>query len=127
MPLIGSLVLMIGLTVAANLLMKLGASKTPSSLLLGILSWTTFLGLMSFGLAGLAYSYVLKSLPLNVAQSFAAAQFVAVILASYIILAESISPGRWFGIGLIAFGIAVVALTSDNPEAGVPAAQIERQ
>jgi undecaprenyl phosphate-alpha-L-ara4N flippase subunit ArnE len=59
-------------------------------------------------LAACFYILVLQWLPLNVAQSFAAAQFIAVILASTWILSEPIGPGQWLGITLIAVGIAIV-------------------
>jgi drug/metabolite transporter (DMT)-like permease len=44
-----------------------------------------------------------------VAQSVTAAQYIAVILASAVVLAEPISGPRWVGIALIACGIAIVA------------------
>jgi undecaprenyl phosphate-alpha-L-ara4N flippase subunit ArnE len=72
------LVAMISCTVLANLLMKLGADDASSGTLLGFMSWRTFAGLAAFGFAAAA----LRFLPLNAAQSYAAAQFVAVILAS---------------------------------------------
>ncbi len=62
--------------------MKLGSEDAPTPFLLGSLSWRTMLGLLAFGRAGLFYAAVLRAPPLSVAQSFAAAQFVAVILAS---------------------------------------------
>jgi multidrug transporter EmrE-like cation transporter len=101
---------MIGCTVAANLVMKLGAKDPPSPLLVGLISWRTALGLMVFGIGGLAYALVLRSLPLNVAQSYAAVQYVAIILASRILLGEPIELARWIGISLIVIGIAVLAV-----------------
>jgi undecaprenyl phosphate-alpha-L-ara4N flippase subunit ArnE len=47
-------------------------------------------------------------LPLNIAQSFAAGQFIAVILAASLVLSEAISTAQWVGIFLIAAGIAIV-------------------
>jgi drug/metabolite transporter (DMT)-like permease len=44
----------------------------------------------------------------NVAQSFAAAQFVAVIPASSWLLSERIGTSQWVGITLIAVGILIV-------------------
>jgi undecaprenyl phosphate-alpha-L-ara4N flippase subunit ArnE len=107
------LLAMIACTVAANLLMKLGSEDPPSPLLLGFLSWRTVWGLASFGFAGLFYAAALRYLPLNVAQSYAAAQFVAVILASRLILGEPIALTRWVGITMIAAGIVVVAVSQD--------------
>jgi undecaprenyl phosphate-alpha-L-ara4N flippase subunit ArnE len=48
---------------------------------------------------------------LNVAQSFAAFQFVAVILAAWLILGEPISLVRGAGIMLICAGIFLVGLS----------------
>lgn len=100
---------MISFTVIANLLLKTGAvGGAPGEPIGHLLNWRVALGLASFGLAACFYIVVLQWLPLNVAQSFAAAQFIAVILASTWLLAEPIGPGQWLGIALIASGIAVV-------------------
>ncbi len=104
-----ALIAMVGCTVMANLLMTLGSAEPPSPYLLGILSLRTVSGLAVFGLGGLFYTVVLRFLPLNVAQSYAAAQFISVIIASQLILGEVVPPARWAGITMIAIGIAVVA------------------
>jgi drug/metabolite transporter (DMT)-like permease len=103
-------VLMIGSTVSANLLLKAGASAdgVSQNLLSGLLSWQTLSGLAFFGAAAATYFVILTWLPLNVAQSFAAAQFIAVILAARVFLAEPIDGAQWFGIAFIATGIAIV-------------------
>lgn len=103
---------MIICTVVANLLMKVGAGDNNSAVLFGILSWRTFIGLATFASAAMLYSVVLKTLPLNLAQAYASAQFIAVICAAALLLGEPISPMRWAGIGCIALGIAIVASTS---------------
>src|SRR5262245_5934050 len=100
---------MIALTVIANLTLKLGAEDPPAPLLLGVYSWRTIAGFAAFAAAGLVYAKVLQYLPLNVAQSYATAQFVAVIVSSRLFLGEPIPFGRWVGIGLIIGGILVVA------------------
>ena len=103
---------MITCTVVANLLLKAGARPVPSEpLLFGAFSWKLVAGLGVFACAALLYAWVLRWVPLNVAQSFASAQFVAVILASALVLAEPIPVSRWLGIGLIAAGILVVAVS----------------
>src|SRR5258706_13886663 len=97
---------MMGCTVVANLLMKQGALAAPAErVLFGIMGWRTFSGFCVFALAGLLYSWILRFMPLNVAQSFASLQFVAVILASSLVLSEPILSGRWFGIALIGEGV----------------------
>ena len=101
---------MISFTVIANLLMKSAALMDASRATWWepFLNWRLLAGFVSFGVAAVIYALLLKVLPLNVAQSFASAQFVAVILASAIVLSEPISPAQWVGIALIACGIAVV-------------------
>lgn len=103
-------VAMISFTVMANLLMKLGADELvgTTSLLARLQSWKLMLGLVFFGLAAIVYVVILGWLPLNVAQSFAAAQFIAVIIGARVVLMEPISILQWGGIVLIAIGIAVV-------------------
>lgn len=115
MKLIIAFISMIGCTVVANLLLKVG-SKGPASqrIILGLFGWQTFVGAIVFGCAMLVYIWILRVLPLNLAQSFAAAQFICVILASAIVLSEHIPPVRWFGIAMIFFGILVVSLTTDQ-------------
>jgi multidrug transporter EmrE-like cation transporter len=104
---------MISCTVIANLLLKIGAGAPPDQrIFLGSLSLISLAGFVMFGLSGVIYALLLRTLPLNVAQSFTAAQFVAVIVASSWILAEPISPLRWMGIMLIIAGILVVAFTA---------------
>ena len=73
-----------------------------------LLNWRIAAGFASFAVAALFYTIVLRSVPLNVAQSFTAAQFVAIILASAFVLSEPIGALRWLGIALIACGIAIV-------------------
>lgn len=103
------LLAMISFTVIANLLLKTGAvAGGPGQPLTHLLNWRVILGLASFGMAACFYIVILQWLPLNVAQSFAAAQFIAVIVASAWLLSESIGFGQWLGISLIAAGIAVV-------------------
>ena len=102
---------MISFTVAANLLLKTGAvagGPEPGGQFTHLVNWRVFLGLVSFGLAACFYILVLQWLPLNVAQSFTAAQFIAVILASTWLLSEPIGPSQWVGITLIALGILIV-------------------
>jgi drug/metabolite transporter (DMT)-like permease len=105
---------MIAFTVIANLLLKTGAvmgREAGGAWWAQLLNWRIVAGLGSFGVAGLLYTVVLRWLPLNVAQSFTAAQFVVTILASAWVLSEPITAARWIGIALIAAGIAIVGWT----------------
>lgn len=94
---------MIGCTVAANLLLKTGAvaGGPGQGGITHLFNWRVLFGLVTFGLAACFYIVILQWLPLNVAQSFTAAQFVAVILASAWVLSEPIGPGQWAGIAIV--------------------------
>ncbi|MDO8347226.1 MAG: EamA family transporter [Rugosibacter sp.] len=104
---------MVSLTVIANVLLKSGASApgVSSEHLWSLLNWRVIAGLASFALGAGFYVLILNKLPLNVAQSFAAVQFVAVILASFLVLGEPIGGLRWAGIALIVAGITLVGIT----------------
>jgi drug/metabolite transporter (DMT)-like permease len=104
---------LISLTVPANLLLKLGAGASAAErVLFGLLGWKSLAGLALFGCGGMLYAVLLRQVPLNVAQVFAAAQFVGVVMVASLMLGEPISPARWLGIGCICFGILLVGLTA---------------
>jgi undecaprenyl phosphate-alpha-L-ara4N flippase subunit ArnE len=79
--------------------------------LLGVFSWQSFVGLALFAIGGLIYALVLRALPLHVAQAFAAAQYIAVVMAASLLLRERIACTTWFGIGFIVVGIVLVGAT----------------
>jgi drug/metabolite transporter (DMT)-like permease len=109
---LGGLVAVVGFTIAANVMLKLGAAAPASDrIVLGMFGWKTIFGLALFGCGGLVYAAVLRWVP-HVAQSFTAAQFIGVIGAASIVLSEPISPIRWVGIGCICLGILLVGLTA---------------
>ena len=119
---------MISFTVVANLILKQGAMiPADDRIILGIMGWKSLVGLIAFGCAGVIYAVVLRWLPLNVAQSVASLQFVAVILASAFILGEQVPFVRWVGIACIAVGILLVSTTVSGPSADSAASrQIHR-
>jgi multidrug transporter EmrE-like cation transporter len=108
-------VLLIGVVlanIAANVLMKLGASAAaPGAGLMALVNTRVVAGIACFGLSAVLYVIALRSVPLNVAQSVAALQFAGVILASFFLLNESLGAARAVGIGLIFVGICVVVLS----------------
>jgi drug/metabolite transporter (DMT)-like permease len=118
MKVVTGFVMMICCTVTANIFMKLGAMVPLEHRLFGIVDWKTVLGLGSFAAAGMIYAWILAFLPLNVAQSLMAAQFIAVIFASSLVLSEPIPLSRWLGIALIFIGILVVSVTGMLPAEG---------
>jgi len=100
---------MVSFTVIANLLLKTGAiAGTPGQGIGHLVNWRVLLGFVSFGVAACFYTALMQWVPLNVATSFAAAQFVAVIVAARFFLSEPIDWMQWAGIALIALGISLV-------------------
>ena len=99
-------------TVLGNLLLKTGVQHpgVASVWPLSLLNARTALGAVVFCFAMVFYMMVLRRTALNLAQSIFALQFVLVIVAAYFILHEPISLQRWFGIGLIAAGLFVIAM-----------------
>ena len=59
------------------------------------------------------YAFLLHRVPLNIAQVFTSAQFVAVVVAASLVLSEPISPACWLGIACVGFGIALVGATTN--------------
>ena len=71
------------MTVAANLMLKLGAGVPQAErILFGALGWKSVAGLALFGCGGLLYAILLRRVPLNLAQVFASAQYVGVVAAA---------------------------------------------
>lgn len=96
------------INVCASLLLKTGANLEKAPLLLNLLSWRSFFGLACFGLGGLAYAWILRIVPLGIAQAVLASQYVFTVLAAWALLHERISAGQWLGFLLIACGLALV-------------------
>ena len=106
---------MIGFMAAGALLLKTGAVGSGWQPVQGgpMLNMRVLAGLGLYVISVSFYIMLLRVVPLNVAQAFAAAQFVVVILASHALLGEEISPARWAGLALIFAGIAIVGWTYD--------------
>ena len=110
--------LTICLTVAANLFLKKGANEPSSTLILGFIGWKTLAGWMAFGFALIAYTLLLRYVPLHFAASITSAKFIGVVLAAWFILNERIVGQQWIGILLIAIGITVISLAArESPSA----------
>lgn len=103
-------VLTVGLTVVANLALKRGASEPTSAVFLNIVGWRTIGGFFAFGFALIAYTMLLRFVPLHFAASITAAKFIGVVLAAWFVLHERVHAQQWAGMVLIAVGILVVSL-----------------
>ncbi|HZM16053.1 MAG TPA: EamA family transporter [Candidatus Krumholzibacteria bacterium] len=105
-------------TACANVLQKkamqgLGEVTVPSVEALRRLLVSPHLwgGLGCWALALVSYMIILSRVPLNVATSIASLSFVAVLLASRLVLGEPIPPLRILGFACILVGMSIVAYT----------------
>ncbi len=100
-------------TVAANLLLKAGVAADPTGgFITKLLQPHVLLGLALFGAGAMLYLLVLARLPLNVAQSALALQYVGVMLGSVVVLGEPMPPARLLGAALITSGVILVGLSA---------------
>ena len=74
-----------------------------------------WVAITSYGVALASYLVLLTRVPLNVATSIAALNFVAVLLAARIVFGEPIPGLRYIGFGCILIGIYLVSLTQQAP------------
>ena len=109
-------------TVAANLLQKkavgsLGPVAGVSLAFLRRLLASPYLwgGMGAYSLALCMYLVLLSRVPLNVATSITALNFVAVLLASRLVLGESIPALRYLGFACILAGLCIVSMTQQAP------------
>jgi drug/metabolite transporter (DMT)-like permease len=100
-------------TVSANLMLKLSAGDPEAQRIFGLLGWKSAARLALFGCGWIVYAFLLRRVPLNIAQVFTSAQFVGVVVAASLVLGEPISAARWLGIACISSGIALVGLTAN--------------
>lgn len=122
--------LTVGLTVAANLLLKKGANETSSPAIFGLIGWRTLGGFAAFGFALIAYTMLLRFVPLHFAASITSAKFICVVLAAWLVLHERVNGQQWLGMALIAIGILVVSIAprhdASEPETPPPGVVDER-
>lgn len=98
----------VAINVCANLLLKIGASEPASPLLLHVLSLRSFCGLLCFGFGGVAYAWLLRFVPLGVAQAVLASQYIFTILGAWLLLKEHVDGVQLIGFLLVAIGIGLV-------------------
>jgi hypothetical protein len=75
---LGGFFAVIAFTVGANLMLKLGAGASEVERVFGLLGWKSVAGLALFGCGGIVYAFLLRRVPLNIAQVFTSAPFVGV-------------------------------------------------
>lgn len=75
-----------------------------SSFLIGWLA----LGILAYGVATLAYFYVLSRVHLSWAYGIGGLSYIFATLLAYFVLAESVPPLRWVGVIVITIGVVLI-------------------
>jgi drug/metabolite transporter (DMT)-like permease len=104
-----TMLLIVASNVMGTVLIKVGASPPPDrAYLFGLFGWQTAAGIACFGAGVLLYAWVLKYLPLHIAQAVASLQFAGNVLAAAFLLGETITAEKWLGIVFILVGLSIV-------------------
>lgn len=98
----------VALNVCANFLLKAGAGDQPSPWLLNILSLRSFSGLFCFGLGGIAYAFLLRYVPLGIAQAVLASQYIFTVVGSWLLFNENFDFTQVIGFILVGIGICLI-------------------
>jgi multidrug transporter EmrE-like cation transporter len=120
--LIGMILVSVTLAAIAQVTLKIGMDRVTeanggnlafsgSSLKQILTSGYVWLGLMIFAASALFWLFSLSRASLSFAYPFAALGYVVIVLASIVILHESVPPLRWAGVALICAGIVLVSFT----------------
>lgn len=119
---LGLLVVSVSLAAAAQFALKAGMNhvgrigSSDLSLPLTVASrvgrqplvWT---GLLLYGVSALFWLVVLSRIPLSVAYPFVGLSYMVVVALAQFFLHEHVPALRWFGVVIVAIGIAIVGLS----------------
>ena len=103
------------LDTTGELLLRKGSLAAPkvggAAAVFGItslMSWWTWIGIVSYCLSLVSWLYVLRSVPLSIAFPLINIVPALVPLGAWAFLGEYVSPKRWLGIGLIMCGVLAI-------------------
>lgn len=113
LQLVAIVLFMVIAAAGGNLLMKLGADATNDvSMVYRLMDWRILIGLSLFALSAVLYIVLLGALPLNVAQSMMALQYVVVMITSVLLLGEALPLLRLLGAGFVVVGVLLIGLSA---------------
>lgn len=100
------------LNAAGQVLFKAARVAQPGASLTDLfLQPVTWAGFFLYGLSAICWLWVLSRVPLSFAYPVLALSFPLVVALSAFLFAESISPLRWGGVGVIVLGVSLMART----------------
>lgn len=71
-------------------------------------SMQVLVGLSLYAVSAVTWLMALRRVELSVAYPLVATGYVIVVIASYFLFQESISPQRWLGLGFITIGVILL-------------------
>lgn len=104
-------------TVLANYCFKIAATNfgdmsfSGDTLMKAASTPYIWFGVIAYALAAVAWFVSLSLVPLNIAVSVSAFVYVIIILVAWLVFQEEVPLSRWFGIGMITFGMILIGRT----------------
>lgn len=105
------------LNACAQLFLKMGASKLTQSghtlaLVKQAINIPMLLGFGCYGASILLWIYALSKVDVSYAYPFQALGYIFVVVTSFFLLHESLTPSKLIGVGLITLGVFFIARTA---------------
>ncbi len=109
---VGVLLLVIGLNAAGQILFKAARAAQPDAPLLSLfLQPETWVAFIIYGLSAISWLWVLSRVQLSLVYPMLSLTFPIVVALSAVLFSEAILPMRWAGVGVIVFGVSLLART----------------
>ncbi len=109
---IWTLLLVIGLNSAGQILFKaVRAAHPDATVLLLFLDFKIWAAFIIYGLSALCWLWVLSRAQLSFVYPMLSLTFPIVVGLSAVLFSESILPMHWAGVGVIVFGVSLLART----------------
>jgi uncharacterized membrane protein len=109
----------LGLAVVGQVLLKIGMGQVRDVLPAGAgavtlltkaaTNWMVIVGLVGYVISAASWLLVLAKADLSQVYPFAGLTVITVALASWLILKEPMTPGRWIGTLIVFIGVTMVA------------------
>ena len=109
---LGGILLSVALNAAGQICFKAARMAQPDASVLALfLHPETWGGLLIYGLSAVCWLWVLARAQLSLAYPILSLTFPIVLGLSAVFFAETITPLRWAGVGVIVVGVSLLART----------------
>ncbi|MBM3224092.1 MAG: hypothetical protein FJZ47_09850 [Candidatus Tectomicrobia bacterium] len=109
---LGGILFSVALNAAGQLLFKAARSAQPDASVIALfLHPEAWAGMVVYGLSAVCWLWVLARAQLSLAYPVLSLTFPIVLALSAVFFAETITPLRWVGVGVIVAGVSLLART----------------